>query len=387
MNILYYLHGYPPASFVINELYELEKNGHNVAVFSHTGGGEIIHSEAESLNIPVAHAGRPSVIDMSQLGTQMLTSGEIPQSPQQLKNELLKKRRTKECCQFISKLPFNIDHVHVHFPIDAHSPALRVADRLNLPCTGTAHAYEIFVEENLVSTRDILTKLDRIIVPSRYNKAFLENDLGIKQPVDYVPASIRIEKFTPTEEVLPRRIFTVSRLVEKKGFPTAIKAVNNLVTEFPELEYHIVGGGPQKGRIKEMISTHNLKDTISLLGRVSDKELINELDKASIFVLPCQVATSGDRDAMPVVLKEAMAMKTACVSTYTSAVPELITHEKNGLLSPARNVSELEKNLRRLLSDERLRKNLATKSRETVEQRYNIETEIENLINAFEKSH
>ncbi len=56
--------------------------------------------------------------------------------------------------------------------------------------------------------------------------------------------------------------------------------------------------------------------------------------EADIFVLPCRIDDSGDRDGIPNVLAEAMATGLAVVSTNVSGIPELVRNDENGLLVP-----------------------------------------------------
>ena len=116
-----------------------------------------------------------------------------------------------------------------------------------------------------------------------------------------------------------------------------------------DLEYHIVGSGPQESMIRARIEEHGIEDTVSLLGHVSDERLIRELDQAELFVLPSVVAADGDRDGIPVALMEAMAMETIPVSTMVSGIPELIVHRENGLLVEPGDSEELAEVIRRYL--------------------------------------
>jgi glycosyltransferase involved in cell wall biosynthesis len=383
MNVLYYLHSYPPASFVLNELYELDRRGHTVVVFAATGAGGITHSEASHLDIPVRINGVPSKTALPGVVTELLRSGTVPTSRASARREVLKRDCLRNCHDFVSGLPVDIDHVHVHFPSDLLAPARSIADRLGVPCTGTAHAFELFVRENARENRHVLDSMDRLLVPCEYNRRFLRDELDMRGPIDSVPAPLRLEKFEPSGRTRQTRLLTVSRHVKKKGILTAIRSVARLDGEYPELEYHVVGDGPERDRIEREVKSHGLGDVVSIRGRLPDEELIREFDEAAVFLLPCQVDGDGDRDALPVVLKEAMAMRAACVSTYVSAVPELIADGQNGLLVPERDERALAAELRRVIDDDALRSRLVSAGRETVEGRHDAKATVEDLLASF----
>jgi glycosyltransferase involved in cell wall biosynthesis len=94
--------------------------------------------------------------------------------------------------------------------------------------------------------------------------------------------------------------------------------------------------------------------------------------EAAVAVLPCVVAESGDRDGIPNVLVEAMAMGVPVVSTPVSSIPELIAPEVNGLLVPPQDAGALAGALERLFEDEDLRRRLACAGQSTIAERFDL---------------
>ncbi len=91
-----------------------------------------------------------------------------------------------------------------------------------------------------------------------------------------------------------------------------------------------------------------------------------------VFALPCVVAADGDRDILPNVLKEAMAVGVPVVTTRLAGIEELVAHEQSGLLVPPGDADALATALRRLLADAGLRRRLATRAREVIEERFDL---------------
>jgi glycosyltransferase involved in cell wall biosynthesis len=226
--------------------------------------------------------------------------------------------------------------------------------------------------------------MDHVIVPSEYNRDYLREEIGIENEITVVPATTQVKKFEPSAPTVENRLLIVARLVEKKGYPYGIEAANTLIEQGYDVEYHIVGTGDRKDRLQQQVKEYGIEDHVKFLGHVSDERLKKELSEASVFVLPCVIAEDGDRDAMPVVLKEAMASETACVSTTVSAIPELITDGHDGLLVPEKEPDELASAIKELLDNPEKRKKIGENGRETVHNKFDISESVDTLTEVFE---
>ena len=128
----------------------------------------------------------------------------------------------------------------------------------------------------------------------------------------------------------------------------------------------IVGYGEEHDRLAGLISRHGLHDAVQLAGKMTQDELIDLYCRASVFALPCQVASDGDRDGIPNVLLEAMAMELAVVSTGVSGIPEVIQNGINGLLVKPGDAAVLATAIGSVLDDPALRRRLGEAGRHTV---------------------
>jgi len=389
MNIVYYLGSFPKLSesFVLNEIYELEQNGHNVAVCALNNPDEdFVHKEFDELEIPINYIRRPSVTDVIELFSTKALHPRILKNTfyrAPPKNHAANLFRAKKCIQFVDSLDWEPDHFHSHFASRSKFGAQYAADYYQVPFTITAHAFDLYKEPVGAYTSDLLQRADRIVTISEYNKDHIRNQFAPNTPIDIVRAGIRPEKFTPTEETEPNRVLTISRFVEKKGPSYALEAVNIATEENPELEYHIIGSGDLKSDLIQKVEQLGIDEHVTFLDNVSDQRLVTELDEARCFLLPCVIAESGDRDGIPVALMEAMAMKTPPVSTTVSGIPELIDHEKNGLLTEPRSPEATSEAIVSLLEDDSEWTSYAERAREKVTAEFNIEREAEKLEATF----
>jgi len=391
MNIVYYLTDFPKLSesFILNEISELNDNGHNLAVCAANKPDEQIeHKELNELNIPIKYTGRVAYTDFTELLSPKIIHPRIFKSISYnapLERRIANYIRAIDCIEFIDSLDWELDHVHSHFATIGKFCADHISDYYNVPFTITTHAYDIYKGNNNY-TKTLLGRVDRIVTISEYNKTNIRNRFAPDTPIDIVRAGIRPEKFEPTHSTTPNRVLTISRFVEKKGLTYALEAVSIAAEEIPDIEYHIIGSGELETQLLEKIDQLGIEKNVEFLDNVTDQRLVAELDEARGFLLPCVITESGNRDGIPVVLMEAMAMKTPPVSTTVSGIPELIDHEQNGLLTEPRNPEATADALVRLLQNDSEWHVYSEAAREKVCADFNIKTEANKLEEVFQNA-
>lgn len=392
MNILYFLSTFPKLSesFILNEIYELEHHRHNVAVCAiHEPNEEIVHEEFDDLDIPIHYTGNYAFSDLKKIISSKVIKPRILKQTvyhAPLDVHIGNLIRAKECIEFVDSLEWEPDHFHSHFAKPSNFAAVYASNYFEVPFTITTHAADIFSEPIEQSTVSLLRSATRIITISEYNRVYIQDQFTPGSPIDVVRAGIRPDKFTPTDNSDPHRILTISRFVEKKGLIDALEAVKYVTKEFPDLEYHLIGSGEMKPELIQKVDDLGLEENVEFLDNVSDHRLITELDEARCFLLPCMVTESGDRDGIPVVLMEAMAMKTPAVSTTVSGIPELIDHGKNGILTEPRNPKASGDAITTLLEDDTMWETFSERAREKVVEEFDIGKEAKKLEIIFRKS-
>src|SRR5258708_32071999 len=145
-------------------------------------------------------------------------------------------------------------------------------------------------------------------------------------------------------------MIAVGRLVEKKGYAYLIRACALLHQRGCRYTLAIYGSGPQRDELAELIDTFGLGDVVHLQGARRQEELIALYREADLFVLSPHVLENGDRDGIPNVLMEAMSVGLPVVATDVSGIPELIEHDRSGLLVPPCDEVALPDTLERLLA-------------------------------------
>lgn len=292
------------------------------------------------------------------------------------KGSFLRNLKISLLCRYASSLsPIRrAGHIHAHFAGFPTSLAWKLAVLLKVPFSFTAHAHDIYVEQDQLEEKIAAALF--VVTCTGYNKKYLETLSFSPGKIHLIYHGVDLERWTYTPPASFRsgtlHILMIGRLVEKKGTIYLLKALEKLKGNFP---FHcvIVGEGQEFPHLSAYSIANDLSDLVSFVGWQSQEEIASRLREADVFVLPSLIASDRDRDGLPNVLLEAMASGVPVVSTQVSAIPELIKQGINGLLIPAKRADKLAEALTRLYRDSLLRTNLAAKGRETVEKKFDKE--------------
>jgi colanic acid/amylovoran biosynthesis glycosyltransferase len=284
----------------------------------------------------------------------------------------------------------DIDHLHAHFAT-ASTTVTRLAARFaRIPYTMTAHAKDIFHES--VRPEDLRRKLQdaaATVTISDYNLEYLQDNYGpAAEGVRRIYNGLELERF-PYKEPRGRapEIVAVGRLVEKKGFANLIEACSLLRDRGVEVRCRIVGIGEQEPELRAAIERLGLGNRVELPGPRPQGDLIKTVRRAAVFAAPCVVGGDGNRDGLPTVLLEAMALGTPCVSTDVTGIPEVLRNGETGLMVPQRDPAALADAIERLLVDPELRVRLAGRARQLVEAEFDVRRNAALLREMFEAAH
>lgn len=269
----------------------------------------------------------------------------------------------------------NISLLHAHFADVATSVARLAARFARIPYTFTAHAKDIFHEKvDPVDLRRKLNDAAAVITVSDYNLKYLRTKYGLStQRLQRIYNGLEIEKFPYREpDHRPRRIVSAGRLVEKKGFKDLIDACAILEHRGCNFHCQIIGTGPLEAELRKQIEQLGIEPLVDLVGPLPRDQLIESVHNAAVFSAPCVIGEDGDRDGLPTVLLEAMALGTPCVSTEVTGIPEVLQNGETGFMIPQHDPVSLAAALEELLSNPSLRVQLAMKARQRIEKDFNI---------------
>jgi glycosyltransferase involved in cell wall biosynthesis len=256
-----------------------------------------------------------------------------------------------------------------------------------LPFSFTAHAKDIYISdpaqlrEKAQFARFVVTCTDR-------NRQYLAELAPATTPIHCIYHGINVEFFTGTANQRqprpPFRILTVARLVEKKGLPTVFRALRLLLDQGHPIRYCLIGDGEDRRPTLELLDRLGIRRVTQWLGTQPHEVVLEEYRKADLFVLGCQVARDGDRDGLPNVFLESMAMGVPVVATKVWAIPELVEDGRSGLLVPPEEPQAMAAAMVQLLTDMSLRRRLITGAHDRVRNEFDNRRLIGKLGALFE---
>jgi glycosyltransferase involved in cell wall biosynthesis len=132
-----------------------------------------------------------------------------------------------------------------------------------------------------------------------------------------------------------------------------------------------------------MIDELRLAEQVRLAGSRPQAQVFRIIQNGAVFAAPCIVAKDSNRDGLPTVLLESMALGTPCVSTDVTGIPEAIRDGETGLLVPQHDAPALAAGLEKLLGDAALRVRLATAARRLIDAHFDTHRNTAGLRQIF----
>lgn len=292
---------------------------------------------------------------------------------------VLKERRTGK----------KIDHLHAHFAHDPTLIAYLVHCITGIPFSFTAHARDLYQVPEKVLT-DRIRQASAVITCCRANLDYL-NQIAPSQQSKFslIYHGVNLKDFQP----IPDRdtnsvseyplILSVGRLVEKKGFQDLLQALFIVTQSGERFRCTIYGDGPLCQQLERWIEEHGMAGEVRLMGDCTQQELISIYQNATLFVLTPVQTEDGDRDGIPNVLLEAMAVGLPVITTAVAGIPELVEINQNGLLYKPHDVEGISSGIVELLRNAEKRRQFGSAASKKVREQFDIAQAARQLKNLF----
>lgn len=169
------------------------------------------------------------------------------------------------------------------------------------------------------------------------------------------------------------RIICVGRISSEKGHIGLIEACAKVFKEFDNAELVLIGDGPDRANIEYSIKNNGISDKVTLLGNVSEAEVLSQLVDADLFALPSLM------EGVPLVLMEAMAMSIPVVAPRLAGIPELVEDRVSGLLYTPADWDDMSSKILELIEDKKMTSTLVKNGRKKVLDEFVINKSVEPL--------
>ncbi len=311
---------------------------------------------------------------MAAAGLQLLTSG--PKSPLKAVAYFAE---AGILLQWLHR--HGITHIHEHFANPTAIVAILMKTYGGVSYSTSVHGPDIFYTVDSAMLAEKIRQAAFVRCISHYCRSQI---MRISEPqawhkLHIIRCGVDPDLYTPRPEPgnsLPN-ILCVGRLVPAKGQYILLKACAILKKEDLQFQLTIVGDGPDRQILEEAATSGNLNGSVTFTGALGQDKVRGYYDRADLFVL------ASFAEGVPVVLMEAMAKEIPVISTRITGIPELIEHEKDGLLATPGDVDDLANQIRKLLNNTQQRRELGTSGRNKVIALYNQHTNNQDMVTLF----
>jgi phosphatidylinositol alpha-1,6-mannosyltransferase len=232
--------------------------------------------------------------------------------------------------------------------LDPALPLGLVGPSLQLPYDVVLHGAEVTVPGRLPLSRQtlayVLRRARHSVAAGGYPASEAQRAAGRSLPITVVPPGVDTERFRPltdAERTAARAHFgfapdaelivSVSRLVPRKGFDTAIRAVARLRRSRPRLVLAISGSGRDESRLRELAAS--LAAPVVFLGRVSNDDLPRLYGCADVYAMLCRNRWGGlEQEGFGIVFLEAAACGVPQVAGDSGGAAEAVDDGRTGIV-------------------------------------------------------
>jgi glycosyltransferase involved in cell wall biosynthesis len=258
------------------------------------------------------------------------------------------------------------DILHAHWTLPQGLIGIIAKRILKIPCVTSIHGSDVYsLKSSFFKTLNtiVIQNSDVCTVNSMATAAIARRVCG-DGTAKVVPMGVDLECFSKTQDVtfLKRKfeikgpvILFVGRLIDLKGTAYLIKAMPEILLRFPAAKALIIGSGPLKDELADLVQKLALKENVVFIDEMPQEELVAFYSLADIFVLPSIINEKGETEGLGVVLLEAMACGLPVIGCNVGGIPDIIRNGVTGLLIKQKDPGDLAEKSIQMMSDKALR--------------------------------
>jgi glycosyltransferase involved in cell wall biosynthesis len=275
-----------------------------------------------------------------------------------------------------------LERLHAHWATYPATATLLMSRLTGIPWGLTCHAHDIFQDPSLLPEK--IADAEFVLTCTADNKRFLESLSPLaSRKVRVVYHGLDVRLFCPRPREAPAgpvRLLAVGSLLACKGFNLLIEALGLLRQRGVDIDTTVAGGGPEEAKLRDQVEAEGLGDRVHLSGYLTQQQLVPLFQRADIFVLPAVIEQHW---GIPNVLVEALACEVPVVTTPLPSLPELVDDGIHGLVARNRDPGDLADKIEQLARDPELRRQMGRAGRRRVEERFDLDSNILEVLRAL----
>lgn len=276
-----------------------------------------------------------------------------------------------------------VEHIHAHYATHPALEAWVIHHLTGISYSVTIHSHDIYDCHAMLKQK--LQEADFLVPISKYNVEYMVTLLGdwIREKCHVIHCGVDpflYEKSTSTNKSINNifQILQIGSLHWKKGQVHLIRSMAHLKKLGVSFQLKIIGEGEERASIEAEIQKLQLEDCVELLGAKTQSEVATFLQTADCYI------QSSVSEGIPVAIMEAMASNLPVVATNITGIPELVLHEKTGILVNPTDQEELAKALFELFQSPTRRHAMGKKGHDWVIAEFNLQKNSRKLTQLFE---
>jgi glycosyltransferase involved in cell wall biosynthesis len=256
-----------------------------------------------------------------------------------------------------------------------------------LPFVVHFHGYDASVSQvikNCENYKTVFKEATKVIVVSKVMESKLL-DLGCpRKKLSYNVYGPNPE-FERVEPLFSKKQFVaIGRFTDKKAPYYTIMAFNKVLKKHPDAKLIMAGDGLLLNTCKNIVRYFGISDNVEFVGIISPREYRAYLKDSIAFVQHSITAANGDMEGTPVAILEASSAGLPVISTFHAGIPDVIHHEKTGLLVQEHQVNKMAEYMVKLLDDKSYAVQLGNAGKILIRTRFSLERHIKGLQEALE---
>ncbi len=276
----------------------------------------------------------------------------------------------------------NVEHIHAHYATHPGLVAWIIHKLTGISYSITIHSHDIYDCQSMLETK---LRDAKFLVPiSNYNVEYMAKMFGewVRNKCHVVHCGIDVSNYLPQQEMSSQRerdfdLIQIGSLNWKKGQIYLIQAIALLRNRGVPVKLRIIGEGADRAKIEGEVQKWHLDKLVELLGAKTQEEVAALLVTADCYV------QSSVSEGIPIALMEALACELPVISTNITGIPELVLHNKTGILVPPANVEALADAIDSMRANFQKGKNMGKAGRVWVQEQFNLEKSVSKLVALF----
>lgn len=397
--VAYIVSRFPKISetFILTEMLELEKLGLEVQLFSIVREYEsAVHPQAQTM-LPRAHFAKVLSRDVAASQWFWLTREPRRYASAWCKAIWGNRRSFGFAVRALMIVPLaahfareaqceGIEHLHGAWATHPALAAYVIHLLTGIPYSFTVHSHELYIDRTMLDEK--IRRAAWFTTISDYNRRMIASLYGpeAQQKMRVVHCGVRPDVFRPPANRGRQGqfiILCVASLQRHKGHTHLLQACAELRDRGVDFECRLVGDGEDRPSLEQKAVDLGIADGVRFLGRQPSPRVLELLQQADVVTLQSVMMPNGMSEGIPVSLMEALSAERAVVASNLRGIPELVEHERTGLLVPPGDSHALAAALLRIHDDPELAENMGRAGRQTVVREFDLRLSAANLFELF----